>query len=520
VHIDDPIFLQTARNVISNPLDPYGSVTNWLGKPQKLFDFFSNPPLFSYYLAIIITIWGESERALHLACIPFALVAGIGMYFLSQRFGAPAFASALFLVLSPVFLTMSHTLMPDVAMCAFAISGILLFVRGYDRNNPLDVILGALLAGVAPLLRYNGLIAPVLIMLYIVLHFRKEKFKYATSLFIPVMLFTAWNLFTLKKYGTMHFLHHMRFQKYGGSGIYDVILYFLPHFMFIASCFPLLFLILLWKKRNAFIGLPSFGCALILTVLIQSETHYAPVNVLLVFIIAYGAVAFIIVTAEDMTEEWKSGFPRDSVFLVMWLLSILWMHNSGMHSAAKYMITALPPVIMISLRGTGQFINQKQIAAAIVFTMIFGVITATADFRLANAYKMMAHDAAERTAPFNSPKYFTGHWGFQYYMEKYSASAYPQMTAVSAPAIFSCASLAWPQNIHPETEINMKMLFQKMYYDDFPFRTMANAPGYQANFYSYINYLSGKGSIEVVYGVLPFSFSCAPLETLTVYELQ
>jgi 4-amino-4-deoxy-L-arabinose transferase-like glycosyltransferase len=517
VHIDDPLFLQTARNIINNPLDPYDSVTNWRGKPEKLFDFFSNPPLFSYYLAVIITIWGESERALHLACIPFALVAGIGMFFLSRRFGAPAFTSALFLVLSPVFFTMSHTLMPDVAMCAFAICGILFFIRGYDGNSPLSLILGALLAGVALLLRYNGLIASVLILLYIALHFRKDKIKYSISLFIPAMLFAAWNLFTLKKYGTMHFIHHMRFQNYGGSGIYEIILYFLPHFMFIASCFSLLFLILLWKKRNACFGLPPFGCALILTVLIQSVAHYALVNVLLVFIIAYGAVAFIIVTAEDLTEEWKSGFPRDSVFLVLWLLSILWMHNSGKHSAAKYMITALPPVIIISLRSTGQFINKKQIAAAIVFTMLFGVITATADYRLANAYKMMANDAAERTAQFNTQKYFTGHWGFKYYMEKYSASAYPQMTAVSAPAIFSCASLAWPQIIHPETEINMKMLFQKMYYDDFPFRTMSNASGFQANFYSFTNYRSGKGP---VYGVLPFSFSYAPLETLTVYELQ
>jgi len=99
VHIDDPLFLQTARNVINNPFDPYGSSINWLGDSEKLFDFFSNPPLFSYYLAGVITIWGESERAMHLACIPFALMAGIWMYFLSRRFGAPAFASALFLVL-------------------------------------------------------------------------------------------------------------------------------------------------------------------------------------------------------------------------------------------------------------------------------------------------------------------------------------------------------------------------------------------------------------------------------------
>jgi len=520
VHIDDPIFLQTARNIINNPLDPYGSITNWSGTPEKLFDFFSNPPLFSYYLAVVITIWGESERAMHIACVPFALMAGIGMFFLSRRFGVPELASALFLILSPIFFTMAHTLMPDVAMCAFTICGVLFFIRGYDGDSPPSVIIGALLAGIAPLFRYNGLIAPVLIGLYIALHLRKDKIKYITVLFIPLLLFAGWNLVTFKMFGAMHFFRHIGFQGYGANRINAIILHILPHFIFIASCFPLLFLILLWKKKNTFVALCSAGSAYILTIFIQSMTHYAPVNMFLVFIITYGALAFLIVTAEDLIEEWKADFPRDNVFLLLWLLSILWMQNSGIHSASKYMITALPPVIIISLRRSGQLISRKQIAAAIVFTMLLGVITATADFRLANVYKKMANDAAERTAQFTSQKYFTGHWGFQYYMEKNLASAYSEMSAVPAPAIFSCVSLAWPQNIHPETATNMKILFQKKYYDDFPFRTMSNVSGFQANFYSYINYLSGKGPVRVVYGVLPFSYSRAPLETLTVCELQ
>jgi 4-amino-4-deoxy-L-arabinose transferase-like glycosyltransferase len=519
VHIDDPVFLQTARNVINNPLDPYDSETNWLGTPEKLFDFVSSPPLFSYYLAVVITILGETERALHLACLPFSLIAGFGMFFLSRRFGAPALASALFLVFSPIFLTMSHTLMPDVAMCAFAICGVLYFIRGYDGDKPFVAIFGALLAGLASLLRYNGIIAPVMIFLYIVIHFHKEKIKYSISLFIPGILFAGWNLFTLKMYGTMHFLHHIRFQKYGEKGINEIILHFLPHLMFIAACFPMLFLILLWKKRSAVVMIISLAYAFTLTVLIQGVTHYAAVNLLLVFIIACGASAFFSVSAKDLMGEWKSGFPRDSIFLVLWLISILWMHNWGIHPAAKYMITALPPVIIISLRNIGQFIGPKQIATAIVFTILFGFMTASADFRLANVYRTMANDAAEQTARFTSRRYFTGHWGFQYYMEKNNASAYPEMAAVHGPAIISRVSLACPQSVHPESEMKLKMIFQKIYNDNFPFRTMSNSSGFQANFYSSIAYLSGKGP-EGVYGVLPFSLSRAPLETLTIYGLK
>ena len=520
VHIDDPLFLQTARNIINNPLDPYGSSINWFGDSEKLFDFFSNPPLISYYLAGVITIWGESERAMHLAFIPFALMAGIGMYFLSRRFGAPAFASALFLVLSPVFLTMSHTFMPDVAMSAFVICGVLLFIRGYDGKRPLLVITGALFSGIAPLLRYNGLIAPVFIMFYIGLNFRKDKIKYSAALLIPIFLFAGWNLFTLEKYGIMHFLYHFHFQNDTTTGVTNETLRTLSNLMYISSCFLPLFLLLLWKGRNTYVLLLSFICAFMMTFIAQCFAHYAFVNLFLVFIFAFGASSFFIVAAKDLACEWKSGFPRDFIFLVLWLITILWMHKSGVHSAAKYVITALPPVIIISLRCAGRLINRKQIAAALVFTMLLGVITATADFRFASMYKQMANDAAEQTARFNFPKYFTGHWGFQYYMEKNFATAYPQMTVVSVPAIFSCVSVSYPQKIHFQTEAKMRMIYQKKYDDDFPFRTLCNVPGFQANFYTHFYNLPGKCPKCEIYGVLPFSFSRAPLETLTIYELK
>ena len=64
------------------------------------------------------------------------------------------------------------------------------------------------------------------------------------------------------------------------------------------------------------------------------------------------------------------------------------------------------------------------------------------------------------------------------------------------------------------------MIFQKNYYDNFPFRTISIVPGYQANFYTHFYGIPGQGPAHVIYGMLPFSFSHAPLETLTVYELN
>ncbi len=521
VHIDDPLFVQTARNVINDPLDPYGSSVNWFGDSEKLFDFFSNPPLISYYYAGVIHLWGESEFAMHLACVPFALMAGIGMFFLAARFGSPPFVSALLLVFSPVFFTISHTLMPDAAMSAFVICAVLLFIRGYDGNLTPSVIAGGILAGIAPLLRYNGLIASIIIVFYILCNYRKDKIKYVAVLLIPALLFAGWNIFTLERYGAMHFLKHFHFQNDTTGGMDNITIRTLSNIIYISSCFVLLFLIMLWEKRSVSVVLWSAFFTFLLAFSIQRLAHYAPVNLGLIFIIALGASSFFIIMIKDLAEQWKSGFPRDFVFLVLWFVSILWMHKSGSHSAAKYMIVALPPVIIIALRSVGQLTDRKQIAAAVAFTALLGVVTASADFRLASVYKEMANDAVEQTARFNCPKYFTGHWGFQYYMEKQSASAYSQMTIIPAPAIFSCVSLSYPQKIHPETEADMTMIFQKKYYDNFPFRTLSKVPGFQANFYTHFYDIPGEDPAHVIFGVLPFSFSRAPLlETLTIYKLK
>lgn len=520
VHIDDTLFLHAARNVLNNPLDPFASSINWFGDSEKFFDVFPNPPLISYYLAGIIYICGESELAMHLACLPFALMAALGMFFLSRRFGAPPFASALFLLFSPAFFTMSHTLMPDAAMCAFVICAVLLFIRGYDGDQLPWAIAGAILAGIAPLFRYNGLIASVIIALYIVLNFRKDKIKYAAVLLIPALFFAGWNLFTLQKYGAIHFLNHFHLQSDGTSSMANIMIRTLSNLIQISAGFVLLFALLLWKQKSVSAAVLSFIFAAGLALAAQGLAHYAPVNLLLVFVIVLGASSFIIIAIKELIARSKQGLPRDFIFLLLWFLGILWMHKSGSHSAAKYMLVALPPVIIIALVSADKLFDKKQIAAAVAFTALMGVITATADYRLAGVYQEMANDAVRQTAKYDCPKYFTGHWGFQYYMEKASALAYPQMTKIVAPAVLSSVSVSYPQQIHPEMQAEMKMIFQKIYCDSFPFRTLSKMPGYQANFYTHFYGIPQMGPPHVIYGMLPFSFSRAPLEVLKVYELK
>jgi hypothetical protein len=72
-HIDDPMFIWTAKHIRTNPIDFYNFTVNWNGTVMPMWTRNQNPPLVSYYLAMASFIFGWSELALHLALVVPAL---------------------------------------------------------------------------------------------------------------------------------------------------------------------------------------------------------------------------------------------------------------------------------------------------------------------------------------------------------------------------------------------------------------------------------------------------------------
>src|SRR6476619_4627801 len=64
-HIDDPLFLWMAQQISMHPGDPYGFVVNWYVSNQPMFSIMQNPPLNSYYMALIASFLNWSEPATH-----------------------------------------------------------------------------------------------------------------------------------------------------------------------------------------------------------------------------------------------------------------------------------------------------------------------------------------------------------------------------------------------------------------------------------------------------------------------
>ena len=61
VSLDAPVFFAVARQIVAAPGDPFGFQMVWDPTSPEAAVFNRNPPLFSYYLALWIAAFGESE---------------------------------------------------------------------------------------------------------------------------------------------------------------------------------------------------------------------------------------------------------------------------------------------------------------------------------------------------------------------------------------------------------------------------------------------------------------------------
>src|SRR5829696_2968209 len=84
-HIDDPLFLWTAQQIMQNPLDFYGFQVNWQGFDEPMWAEMKNPPGVAYYMALVGSVAGFAEWVMHLAFIPFATAVVAGTYLLARQ---------------------------------------------------------------------------------------------------------------------------------------------------------------------------------------------------------------------------------------------------------------------------------------------------------------------------------------------------------------------------------------------------------------------------------------------------
>jgi hypothetical protein len=132
--IDDPLFIWMGQQIMNSPLDPYGLSVNWSVIHQPMSVVMQNPPLASYFIAVVILLAGLSETVLHTAFLLPAIAAASGSYLVARRFCAHPFEATLAAILTPAFLVCGSTVMCDMMLLALWVWAIHFWVSGMDKN--------------------------------------------------------------------------------------------------------------------------------------------------------------------------------------------------------------------------------------------------------------------------------------------------------------------------------------------------------------------------------------------------
>ncbi len=431
IHTDDVLFVWTGQWIQKHPLDFFGCQVNWWSTAIPMWVANYNPPLLSYFLAGVASLFGWSEVVLHLACLVVAFAAAAGIYALAQRWCQRPLLATLIAIFTPAFLVSSTTLMCDVMMLGFWVWSLVFWEQALGKERSGWRFVGAgFLAGLAVLTKYSAIDLLPLLLLLGVLRTRKPGW-WLLGLAVPGLMLAGFELMTARMYGrglfsaAVHYAHTTHINFPGGwraSAIIDLA--------FIGgSLLPLLFFApWLWRRRPLLTGGILILGGLIITFKLWNDVGLNvagpdlmkhPDFMLQAVLLTAGGLYLLLLVA---SEIWRR---RDiiTLTLVLWIAGIIYFAAVlNWNINVRSFLPMVPAAAILLVRrleasrekvGTGGRLLWALVPAAAISLAI-----ATADYQLAGTARTAAEQITAKYKSANHTLWFEGHAAFQYYMEK------------------------------------------------------------------------------------------------------
>lgn len=543
-YIDEPLFMRIARQIQSEPLNPYGFYYQWNLYPEPMHKIAAFPPVFSYYLAWVSggTLF-PSEWVIHLSLVPFAMISVLCMYAFARQMelsrGESAFGAAL-LAVSPAFVVSSVMAMPDVATLAMVLLSTVLAIYGWKREKSVPLILSGICLGLAALLRYNG--APMILILALLgLAFQRRKAMVFLPSAVGGFFVVAWLVVSGLSGGESHASEVLSiFAKFNGwmSRFWSMNIH-----LSLSTFIPFLLLPLFWKRRFWWWAVVAFFCVDFATIGSDGIKRFAFFPDILffalgfamlleltgVFFLSWSKLKIIELDQESddshlgirlrlkkLSHLYKSQEWLDIVF-ILWIAVMLFIPIIYVHFATKYLLLMQAPLLVIVIKKTRDFsiLRLRNLSWGLAPALALSLLVAWADFSYANLYREEARAAqAQIFRPLNkslqSPDawvWFTGHWGWQYYLEKEGGIPLPALTEnLNLGDWVLTSKFASATDLTSSLEDKLVQEVSKTKMISVPIRTMN--PYARAGFYS--NH----------WGPLPYNFSTTPAEVFNYFQVK
>ncbi|MFQ5416619.1 MAG: glycosyltransferase family 39 protein [Myxococcota bacterium] len=426
VSIDAPVFISVAHQIVAHPLDPFGFQMIWDPTSPDVWVFNRNPPLLSYYLALWIAAFGEVDTLLHVAMMPFSLLAALSFLGIARRVGAGGARPALLLVATPVYLVLATTVMLDVFLLSFLLLSVYAMLRGVQEESAGWQLAAGGAAAAAGLSKYIGLCSLPLLAAGVVL-FHPRPVRVLLRVLSPaVLVWTLWALYTAALYGSPHLAGStdvvFESRRYKPEEIWNHVFSAFVYF----GC-GLIFPILLWGRgllRGDFRTALAVLGVIVGTLVVQyvlpggEPTRRALLQPAEATFGALGCAAAVFVWGA-VARPGRLLDDAATRFLLLWLGGIVFFSAFlNWHVNAADALLAAPATILLVFRDPALRPSGRSLAIWLAVMMPLSLAFAWADRTQANVYRTAAAHIAAEIGDQHGARYFVGNWGFQHYLER------------------------------------------------------------------------------------------------------
>ncbi len=434
-HIDDALFLWSAKQIQLHPCDFFGFTANWSGVERPMYLINQNPPLVSYYIALVTSLFGWSEIALHIAFLIPAVCLSIGIYLLALLFCPLALIAALIAIATPAFIVSSTNVMCDILMVSFYVWAAVFWLYGMEKDKTFYFFTSGLFIALSTLTKYFGISMVPLLLAYTVI--KKRGFDIRLFfLTIPVFVMLGYQWLTFTLYDTSLLSNAASYAI--DRGIADspdrIIDKTMIGLSFCGGCLAvvLFYSHLLWSRIFLFIGallVSSLTGAYILfdsfsaNPLIDMTADPKIVIVQFILFVMIGSQIMCLAAADVLKNK-----DAKSVFLLLWVLgTFFFASHVNWTINARTILPMIPAVgILVARRLNDRYeFHIQGTMWRLIFPLIPGVlitlIVSWGDASFANCQRSIAQNLNSGFKNYQGNLWFQGHWGFQYYMQLYEA---------------------------------------------------------------------------------------------------
>lgn len=430
VHIDDPLFVWSAQQILKNPADFYGFDVHWYATPQPMHVVNQNPPGAAYLLAAAMLVGGNRELPMHAMFLLPNVALVVGTYLLARRFCEHAWLATIVACATPVVFVSATTLMCDNLMAALWCWAMLAWLRGLDRGGALWFLVAGLLAAAAALSKYFGICVVPLMAAYSLLRMRRPGW-WLVAVAVPIVVLVLYEQYCIHLYGhglissAGQYSQKSREWQTAPTRVFQALIFLGGCLITIGCAAPWC-----WSTK---VVVPS-GVIAVLAFAIWTASGVFPDPEIrdaaaLRWVFPLHAVIFLLVSAHLIgLVGWElSRRNVDGVLLCLWFggtLLFTALGNWTITSRTLVPLAAPAGILLVRRLEVCRRLKATLAPAGLKVAICLGacitLAVAWADNMTAKSARLAAVAIVHNYAG-GHVLWFTGHWGFQYYIEAHGA---------------------------------------------------------------------------------------------------